>query len=155
MTWKNFSKIGSYFGTRVCVCAKSLQSCLSLCNPTDCNPPDSSVRGILQARLLDWVTMPASRKYFWPRDRTHVFYVSCISRQVFYNYPHLEAHFRPNKPEKLSHCKTLEISAKIIWSWFQNADKIGKEVSKNQKQSSSKRGDYKSLHGSYSCLVNV
>ena len=30
------------------------QLCLTLCNPTDCSPPDSSVHGILQARVLEW-----------------------------------------------------------------------------------------------------
>ena len=34
----------------VCVCMKSLQSCLTLCNPMDCSPPSSSIQGILQAR---------------------------------------------------------------------------------------------------------
>ena len=38
--------------------AKLLQSCLTLCNPMDCSPPGSSVRGILQARILEWVAQP-------------------------------------------------------------------------------------------------
>ena len=42
-----------------CVHAKSLQSCLTLCNPMDCSPSGSSVRGILQARILGWVAMPS------------------------------------------------------------------------------------------------
>ena len=37
---------------------KSLQSCLTLCNPMDCSPPGSSVHGILQARTLEWVPFP-------------------------------------------------------------------------------------------------
>ena len=41
--------------------AQSLQSCLTLCNPMDYSPPDSSVHGILQARILQWVAMPSSR----------------------------------------------------------------------------------------------
>ena len=44
----------------VWVCAKSLQLFLTLCNLMDCNPPDSSVHGILQARILEWVAMPSS-----------------------------------------------------------------------------------------------
>ena len=44
------------------MCApKLLQSCLTLCNPEDHSPPGSSVRGILPARILDWVAMPSSR----------------------------------------------------------------------------------------------
>ena len=38
--------------------AKSLQSCLTLCDPMDCNPLGSSVQEILQARTLEWVAMP-------------------------------------------------------------------------------------------------
>ena len=45
----------------VCVQAQSLQSCLTLCDPMDCSPPGSSVHGILQARILEWVAMPSSR----------------------------------------------------------------------------------------------
>ena len=39
-----------------------IQSCLTLCNPKDCSPPGSSVHGILQARILEWVAMPFSRE---------------------------------------------------------------------------------------------
>ena len=38
--------------------AKSLQSCLTLCDPVDCSLSGSSVRGILQARMLEWVAIP-------------------------------------------------------------------------------------------------
>ena len=38
--------------------AQSLQSCLTLCDPTDCGPPAPSVRGVLQARILEWVASP-------------------------------------------------------------------------------------------------
>ena len=37
------------------------QSCLSLCDPMDCSPPSSSVHGILQARVLEWVAISFSR----------------------------------------------------------------------------------------------
>ena len=43
------------------MCAQSLQSCLTLCDPTDCSPPGSSVHGIFQARILEWVAVPFSR----------------------------------------------------------------------------------------------
>ena len=48
-------------GRHVCMQAQSLQSCLTLCDPMDCSPPGSSVRGILQARTLEWVAMSSSR----------------------------------------------------------------------------------------------
>ena len=43
------------------MCAKSLQSCPTLCDSMDCSPLDSSIHGILQARILEWVAMPFSR----------------------------------------------------------------------------------------------
>ena len=48
------------------------QSCLTLCNGVDCSPPGSSVRGILQSRVLEWVALPFSRGSSQPRDRTWV-----------------------------------------------------------------------------------
>ena len=44
-----------------CVYAKLLQSCPALCDPMDCSLPGSSVHGILQAGILEWVTVPYSR----------------------------------------------------------------------------------------------
>ena len=52
--------------------AKSFQSCPTLWEPKDCILPGSSVHGILQARLLEWVAMPSSKGSSQPRDRTHV-----------------------------------------------------------------------------------
>ena len=46
------------------------QSCLILCHPMDCSPSGSSVHGILQARILEWVAIPFSRGSSWFRDRT-------------------------------------------------------------------------------------
>ena len=50
-----------YRGHCTCACAKLLQSCPTLCNPMDCDPPRSSVHGILQARILEWVALLSSR----------------------------------------------------------------------------------------------
>ena len=44
-----------------CVCVLDAQSCLTLCNPTGCSLPRSSLHGILQARILEWVAIPFSR----------------------------------------------------------------------------------------------
>ena len=57
-------------------CTKSLQLCLTLCNPMDCSRPGSSVHGIVQARILEWVAMAFTRGSSWPRDWT------CISKSV-------------------------------------------------------------------------
>ena len=48
-----------------CMHAKSLQSCPTFCDPMDYTPPGSTVRGILQARILEWGAMPS------PRDLPH------------------------------------------------------------------------------------
>ena len=48
------------------------QSCPTLCNPTDYSLPGSSVHGIFQARVLEWVAIAFSRGSSWPRDWTQV-----------------------------------------------------------------------------------
>ena len=67
------------------VCAESLPSCLTLCDPMDCSPPGSSVYGTLQTKILECVAMPSSRGSSQPRDQTHVSYVSCIGRRFLYD----------------------------------------------------------------------
>ena len=52
------------------------QLCLTLGDPKDCSPPGSSVHGILQARILEWVAIPLSRGSSWPRDRTQVSHIA-------------------------------------------------------------------------------
>ena len=70
-----FPSAGSCKDIYVCMRAKSLQSCLSLCNPMDCSLPSSSVHGILQARILEWVAISFSRSSSQHRDWNHV---SCL-----------------------------------------------------------------------------
>ena len=67
------------------VIAKSLQSYLPLCDPMDYSLPGFSVHGILQVRILEWVTMRSSRESSQPRDRTRISYVFCIGRQILYH----------------------------------------------------------------------
>ena len=57
-----------------------VQSCPTLCDPMDSSQLGSSIHGILQARILEWVAIPFSRAYFWPKDRTQV---SCIAGGFF------------------------------------------------------------------------
>ena len=57
--------------------------------PTDSSLPGSSVHGILQTRILEWVAVPSSRGSSRPRDGTHTSYVSRIGRQVLYHQRHL------------------------------------------------------------------
>ena len=57
---------GAFFVTSAtCGCwVLSLLSCVPLCDPTDCRPPGSSIHGILQARMLEWVAISFSRGTF-------------------------------------------------------------------------------------------
>ena len=59
---------------------KIAQSCPTLCDPLDCSLPGSSVHGILQARILEWVTVHFSRGSSQPRDQTQV---SCIAGRFY------------------------------------------------------------------------
>ena len=63
--------------------AKSLQSSLILCDSVRCSPPGSSVRGILQARELEWVARPSSRGSSRPRDWTRISYISWLAVGFF------------------------------------------------------------------------
>ena len=60
--------------------AKSLELCPTLCDPMECSPPGSSIHGILQARILEWVAVPSSRGSSRCRDQTHI---PCISGGFF------------------------------------------------------------------------
>ena len=72
------------------------QSCLTLCNPTDYNSLVSSVHGILQARMREWVAILISRGYSWPRDRTRVWciasglFTSWVTREGQYDNEHVK-----------------------------------------------------------------
>ena len=86
----------------VCVCVGGgAQSCPALCNPMNCSLSGSSVHGIFQAGILEWVAMPSSRRSSRPRDRSGVSCVSCIGRRILY------------------HCTTWEACqiTNICWIW--------------------------------------
>ena len=74
--------------------AQSLWSCVTLWDPKDCSPPGSSVHGILQAKILDWVAMPTSRGSYWPRNRTLVSCGSCIAGIFFITEQPVKSHKR-------------------------------------------------------------
>ena len=83
--WSPGGEVPQFFLTQIifllCVPARSLQLCLTLCDPMNCSPPGFSVHGILQARISEWVAMPSSRGSSPPRDfPTCVSCVSCIDR---------------------------------------------------------------------------
>ena len=73
----------------VCACAKLPQSYPTLCNPMECSPPGSSVHGILQARILEWVAMPSSRG----SSQTQGLNSRLLQRRrILYNWATREAH---------------------------------------------------------------
>ena len=80
---------GEFHGQRTlmgygsCLHAQSLQACLTLCSPMDCNPSGSSVHWILQARVQEWAAISSSRWSSWPRDQT---YVSCTEGRFFIHW---------------------------------------------------------------------
>ena len=89
--WANLHKqVCLKFAVPVCAPVQSFQSCPMLCDPRDCSPLGSSVHGISQATILEWVATSfsrgSSRHRHWPR-------VSCIGRQNFYPRATWEAQF--------------------------------------------------------------
>ena len=77
---------------QMCACAKLLQLCPVLCYLMDCSPSgSSSIHGMLQARIMEWVALPSSRWSSWPRDRTYISQVSWIGKWILYHSHHLEA----------------------------------------------------------------
>ena len=63
----------------------SAQSCMTLYTHMDYSLPGSSVHGIPQARILEWVVDSSSKGSSQPRDQSHIFYVSCIGGQILYH----------------------------------------------------------------------
>ena len=82
------------------------QSCLTLCNHMDCSPPGSSVHGILQVRILEWVAIPFSRGPSWPQDQTQVFW---IAGRFFTSWATREA-------QTLPVCVSLSVVSDFLWS---------------------------------------
>ena len=68
---------------------------VSPCDPMDYSPPSSSVHGILQARIREWVAMSSSRGSSRPKDWTHISFVYCIGSWVLYHKCHLGSPFHP------------------------------------------------------------
>ena len=75
------------------------QSCLALCDPMDCSLSGSSVHGILQARILEWVAISFSRGSSQPRDQTQVSRI--VGRQTLYHLSH------QGSPKQLVTCRVI------------------------------------------------
>ena len=59
---------------------------LTLCDPMDCNPPGSSVHGISQARILEWVALSSARGSSWSRNQTYITYLALQVDYLPLNY---------------------------------------------------------------------
>ena len=100
--WINKATLNIYV-QKLCLCAKSLQLCSTLCDPMDCSLPGSCVRGILQARILDWVAMPSSGGIF-PTQESN-WYLLCLLHWHVGSLPLA----LPGKPiQKLSLAKLIQ-----------------------------------------------
>ena len=89
------------------VCVLSL---VWLCDLKDSNLPGASVHGFFQARILEWVAISSSRGFSWPRDRTSIFWVSRIGRQV-----HTHTHTHGSCPFLLFSLINGNILSIICW----------------------------------------
>ena len=96
-----------------CVCSV-IQSSLTLCNPIDFSPPGTSVHGILQERILEWVAISFSRGSSRPRDQTHI---SCTGRQILYHWATWEAPHSMHTPSKSAY-GTGHSDLRQIWYIF-------------------------------------
>ena len=85
MIWWICGKSPSHFKKEKCVHAQSFSHGL-FCDPMDCSLPGTSVCGILQARILEWVAIPFSRGSSRPRDWTWVSGLSCTGRWILYHW---------------------------------------------------------------------
>ena len=109
--------------------AKSLQSCLTLCDPIDGSPPGSPVPGILQARILEWVAISFSNAWKW-KVKVKVKSLSCVwllatpwsaahqappsmgfSRQDYWSGVPLPS------PDDKTYCFTFKEKWRFIWDW--------------------------------------
>ena len=84
---------GVWRNVKMC-CAHSQILCPTLCDPMDCSLTGSSVHGILQARILEWVAIFFSRGFSQPRAQTHISQVSWTGRWLLYHWHHLRSPYK-------------------------------------------------------------
>ena len=98
------------------VVIKSLSHVWIFCDPMDCSPPDSSVQGIFEARILEWVAISFSRGSSQPRDQNQV---SHIAGGFFTSWDTREAHWHYLLYQRIClRCRRLEFNPcvrKIPW----------------------------------------
>ena len=97
------------FLTQPCHCFVVAKSCPTLCDLMNCSLPGSSIHGISQARILEWVAISSCRVSSWPRDWTWVSSVSCIGRQILYHCATWEALPLSYKPQEIKNSLVLSV----------------------------------------------
>ena len=102
-----------------------VQPCLTLRDSMNCNSPGSSVHGIFQARILEWVAISYSRGSSWPRNWTHI---SCTGRQILYHWDTWEASHASMEINKYISSYHLKKKKKISTT---EADVVRKPVSED------------------------
>ena len=76
-------------GGRCVLMCSVTQSCPALCDALDCSPPASSVHGVFQARIIEWVVIFCRPPGDLPDPGVEPIYVSCVGRQILYHERHL------------------------------------------------------------------
>ena len=95
------------------------QLCLTACDPMDYSPSGTSVHGILQARILEWVAISFPRGSSWPRVQT---YISCIGRWVLYHLSHqgnpqqFKGHSKQSQVSSPSRLNNESLPQAVLWN---------------------------------------
>ena len=113
----------------------------------DCSSPDSSVHGIFQARLLEWVAISSSRVSFWPRDRTYISCISFIDRRILHHCATWEvavAAAAKSRQSCLTLCYPIDkqptrllslgFSRQEYWSWLPFPSPVHESESESESQ---------------------
>ena len=110
----------------LCACAKPLQSCLTLCNPRDCSPPDSPVYGILQAEYWSGLPCPPPEDLPDPEIKLASLTSSALKNLQGDSLPLVTPgkHILPNTLNFSKHTKFLSV-LKLVG---QIGDWVGKEI---------------------------
>ena len=114
-----------------------------LCDPMDCSPPGSSLHGIFQTRILQWVAISFSRGPSWPSNQTYIPCASCIGRWILYHCATWEApewmllrskkginylHMVHNRWTSIMSCSVRHKRPHIIWFRLQEMSRKGKLI---------------------------
>ena len=92
------------------------QSCPTLCDPMDCSPPDSSVHGIYQATILEWVAIFSFMGSFQPRNQTRISCISHIGKWILYHWATWEA-CHTSLVAIVQSCLTLWNPSRLLCPW--------------------------------------